>query len=69
MKNLILVGTLEAESNAGQDGSVPHDEISFDDIKVIAMGTVIVQFIEQLEENGKRFGIPGMAALTLDFTP
>jgi hypothetical protein len=45
MKNLISVGTLEAESNAGQDGSVPYDEISSDDITAIAMGTVIVQFI------------------------
>jgi hypothetical protein len=42
MKNLISVGTLEAESNDGQDGSVPYDEISSDDITAIAMGPLTI---------------------------
>jgi hypothetical protein len=39
MKNLISVGTLEAESNDGQDGSVAKGRISAIEIVTGAAGT------------------------------
>jgi hypothetical protein len=67
MKNLISVGTLEAASNHGQDGSTVRHTISATEILASVVRDTMQRFNWAIAQDAKQSGIPDMPPLTADF--